>query len=110
RGARVARPHVGVPKGAPGRRHLHPGLRRDRPACDEHAGRDRGANDRGGAGGFARSLMNAEIWASIGTIVATLVLFIIPPLIYTWYVLDHMIGDQKSYARVIAKSNGGNAQ
>ena len=51
--------------------------------------------------------MNAEIWASIGTIVATLLLFIVPGLIYTWYALDHMIGDRKGYERVIAKSNGG---
>jgi len=50
--------------------------------------------------------MNAEIWESIGTIVATLVLFIIPGLIYTWYALEHMIGDKKSYESVIAKSNG----
>ena len=50
--------------------------------------------------------MNAEIWASIGTIVATFVLFIVPGLIYTWYVLDHMIGDKKSYESVIAKANG----
>lgn len=51
--------------------------------------------------------MNAEIWASIGTIVATLLLFILPGLVYTSYALDHMIGDRKSYERVIAKSNGG---
>jgi hypothetical protein len=51
--------------------------------------------------------MNAEIWASVGTIVATLVLVIVPGLIYTWYALEHVIDDEKSYARVIAKSNGG---
>jgi hypothetical protein len=51
--------------------------------------------------------MNAEIWATAGTIVATLLLFIVPGLIYTWYALEHMIGDKTSYARVIAKSNGG---
>jgi hypothetical protein len=51
--------------------------------------------------------MNAEIWATIGTIVATLALFIVPGLIYTWYALEHLIGDKKSYAHAIAKSNGG---
>ena len=51
--------------------------------------------------------MNAEIWASIGTIVATLLLFILPGLVYSWYALDHMIGDRKSYEGVIARSNGG---
>jgi len=50
--------------------------------------------------------MNAEIWATIGTIVATLVLFIVPGLVYTWYALEHMIGDKKSYESVIARSNG----
>lgn len=38
--------------------------------------------------------MNTEIWATLGTIVATLVLFIVPGLIYTWYVLEHLIGDE----------------
>jgi hypothetical protein len=39
--------------------------------------------------------------------IATLLFFIVPELIYTWYALAHLIGDKKSYARVIAKSNGG---
>jgi hypothetical protein len=37
--------------------------------------------------------MNAEIWASVGTIVATLVLFIVPGLVYTWYALEHLLDD-----------------
>lgn len=49
--------------------------------------------------------MNAEIWATVGTIVATLVLFIVPGLTYTWYAHEYLIDDKKSYARVIAKSN-----
>jgi hypothetical protein len=53
--------------------------------------------------------MNAEIWATIGTVVATLLLFIVPGLIYTWYALEHMIGDRTSYEPVIAKSSGGAA-
>jgi hypothetical protein len=32
--------------------------------------------------------MDAELWAVIGTIVATLVLFIVPGLVYTWYALE----------------------
>ena len=51
--------------------------------------------------------MDAELWAVIGTIVATLVLFIVPGLVYTWYALEYLIDDKRSYARVIAKSNGG---
>lgn len=51
--------------------------------------------------------MNAEIWASISVGVATLVLFIIPAVVCTWYALEHMIDDKQSYERVIAKGNGG---
>jgi hypothetical protein len=50
--------------------------------------------------------MNAETWAAVGTIVATL-LFIVPGLVYTWYALEHLIGDKTSYPQVIARSNGG---
>jgi hypothetical protein len=51
--------------------------------------------------------MDADVWASIGTIAVTLVFFIVPGLVYTWYALEHVIGDKRSYERVIAKSNGG---
>ena len=34
--------------------------------------------------------MSAEIWASVGTIVATLVLLVVPGLVYTWYALEHL--------------------
>jgi hypothetical protein len=37
RDARLARPHLGLPAGAAGRKHLHPRLRRDRPTRDQHA-------------------------------------------------------------------------
>ncbi|HEY8407799.1 MAG TPA: hypothetical protein VIK66_07470 [Gaiellaceae bacterium] len=50
--------------------------------------------------------MNAEIWSVVGTTVATLVLFVVPGLIYTWCALEYMIGDDESYASVIARSNG----
>jgi len=51
--------------------------------------------------------MDAEIWASIGTVVATLLLVVVPGLVYTWYALEHVIEDERSYEHVIAKSNGG---
>jgi hypothetical protein len=51
--------------------------------------------------------MNAEIWASSGIGVATLLLFIIPAVVYIWYALEHMIDDKQSSERAIAKSNGG---
>jgi hypothetical protein len=51
--------------------------------------------------------MSTELWAIVGTTVATLLLFIVPGVVYTWYALEHLIGDQRSYAHVIAKSNGG---
>jgi hypothetical protein len=46
--------------------------------------------------------MNAEIWASIGTLAATFALFSVPALVYTWYALETMIGDKQSYDRVVA--------
>jgi len=49
--------------------------------------------------------MNAEIWSAVGTTVATLVLFIVPGLVYTWYALEFMIGDDESYPSVIAPSS-----
>jgi hypothetical protein len=51
--------------------------------------------------------MSGETWAIAGSVVATLVLFIVPGLVYAWYALEHLIGDERSYDRVIAESNGG---
>ena len=34
--------------------------------------------------------MSAEIWSTVGTIVGTLVFFIVPGLVYTWYALEHI--------------------
>ena len=48
--------------------------------------------------------MNAEIWASIGTAVATVVFLVVPVLVYAWYALDEWIGDRDSYETVIAGS------
>jgi hypothetical protein len=45
--------------------------------------------------------MTTEIWASIGVSAATVLLFIVPPLVYAWYALEQMIGDTRSYERVI---------
>jgi hypothetical protein len=53
--------------------------------------------------------MNAEIWSAVGTTVATLILVIVPGLVYTWYALESMIGDKESYSSVIAQSNGKSA-
>lgn len=46
--------------------------------------------------------MNAEIWASLGTAVATILFLVIPGLVYAWYALDEWIGDRDSYAEVIS--------
>ena len=45
--------------------------------------------------------INAEIWASIGTTIAT-VLLLVPAVVYAGFVLESWIGDDESYARVIA--------
>jgi hypothetical protein len=41
--------------------------------------------------------MSVELWCTVGTIVATLVLFIVPGLVYTWYALEHLISDKETY-------------
>ncbi len=43
---------------------------------------------------------NAELWASVGTVIAT-VLLLAPGVVYAWYVLESWIDDDKSYAHVI---------
>jgi hypothetical protein len=47
--------------------------------------------------------MGTEIWSTVGTIVGTLVFLIAPGLVYTWYALEHMIGDKANSARVVAE-------
>lgn len=49
--------------------------------------------------------MSTETWTLIGTSAATLLLFILPALVYTWYALEQIIGDKKSYPSVTAKDN-----
>jgi hypothetical protein len=45
--------------------------------------------------------MGTDFWAALGTSVATLI-FLIPALVYAYYVLDGWIGDPDGYARVVA--------
>lgn len=44
---------------------------------------------------------NVEVWAFVGTTIAT-VLLIVPSVVYAWYVLEYWIGDDESYAKVVA--------
>jgi hypothetical protein len=44
--------------------------------------------------------MNAEVWASIGTVIATLLLVVVPGVVYAWYVLDLWIGGGDGYPDV----------
>jgi hypothetical protein len=48
-------------------------------------------------------MMSVETWCTVGTIVGTLVLLILPGLVYTWYALEHMIGDKENYAPVVTE-------
>jgi hypothetical protein len=41
--------------------------------------------------------MSAEVWASIGTVVATLLFVVVPGVLYAWYVLDGWIGGGGGY-------------
>ena len=34
--------------------------------------------------------MSVDTWATVGTIVATLVFLVVPGLVYTWYALEHL--------------------
>lgn len=43
---------------------------------------------------------NAELWASVGTVIVTVVL-LVPGVVYAWYVVEGWIGDDDSYAPVI---------
>lgn len=47
--------------------------------------------------------MSADVWLAIGTGLTTF-LFIVPGLVYSWYVLEQWIGDPKSYEQVIPTS------
>jgi hypothetical protein len=44
---------------------------------------------------------STELWTAVGTTIATAI-FLVPGLVYAWYVLESWIGDRDSYERVIA--------
>jgi hypothetical protein len=46
--------------------------------------------------------MAVDVWLSVGFGAATFLLLIAPVLVYGWYVLEGMIGDDASYERVVA--------
>ena len=46
--------------------------------------------------------MSTELWASLGTAIATLALGVIPGVMYAYYVLESWVDDPASYERVIA--------
>ncbi len=48
--------------------------------------------------------MNTEVWAVLGTTIATPVLLILPGVVY---VLEHWIDDRESYRTVMATVEGG---
>jgi ABC-type sulfate transport system permease component len=39
--------------------------------------------------------MNAEVWASIGTAIVTLLFVVVPGVVYAWYVLEEWIGGDR---------------
>jgi hypothetical protein len=45
--------------------------------------------------------MNVELSASLGTVVATMLLVVVPGVVYAWYVLELWIGDSRSYADAV---------
>lgn len=38
--------------------------------------------------------MNVELWATVGTIIGTLVLAVVPTVVYAWVVLDDWISER----------------
>jgi len=44
--------------------------------------------------------MNAEFWATIGTILGTILFLIVPGVVYAYYVLEDWIGSADSYPDV----------
>jgi hypothetical protein len=43
--------------------------------------------------------MTTELWAVIGTTLATFVFVLLPGVVYAWYVLDRWIDEEASYSR-----------
>jgi hypothetical protein len=44
--------------------------------------------------------MNAELWATVGTILGTIFFLIVPGIAYAYYVLEGWIGNEDSYPDV----------
>jgi hypothetical protein len=44
---------------------------------------------------------SVDAWMWIGTTAVTVVLLLVPGVLYAWYVLEHMIDDRRSYEHVI---------
>jgi hypothetical protein len=44
--------------------------------------------------------MSVELWATVGTIIGTLVLVVVPGLAYTWAVLDDWVDGPDRYPDV----------
>jgi hypothetical protein len=53
--------------------------------------------------------LTADVWTVLATTVATVVLLLIPGIVYAYYVLDRWIDDD-SYARVMAMVERRNSQ
>ena len=51
--------------------------------------------------------MSTDLWVALGTSIATVVLLVIPVVVYAYDVLDSWIGDPASYDRVIAAVESG---
>jgi hypothetical protein len=54
--------------------------------------------------------MNAEIWASVGTVLVTVLLVVVPTIVYAYYVLEEWIGDRNSYEPVVTLVAAGSAR
>jgi hypothetical protein len=46
--------------------------------------------------------MSTELWSALGTIIATLVLLVIPSIVFAYVVLEILIDDPDSYEHVMA--------
>jgi hypothetical protein len=44
--------------------------------------------------------MNAEIWATVGTILGTILFLVVPGVAYAYYVLEVWIGGADTYPEV----------
>jgi hypothetical protein len=44
--------------------------------------------------------MNAELWATVGTILGTILFLIVPGVVYAYYVLEGWIGSADGYPDV----------